>query len=330
MPSSKPILIVDSLVKIFEPRGLMLRKSTGTLVPAVDNISFSINPGEIVGLLGPNGSGKTTTMQMLLGTLTPTSGGIQYFDKNFLTHRTEILQDIGFASSYLKLAPRLTIWENLDIFGRLYGLGAAQRKTTIETFLKFFDMWHMKDKEVATLSAGQTTRIMLTKAFLASPKVVLLDEPTASLDPDIAYEIRQFILKQQRENGVSILLASHNMDEVSQVCNRVLVMRQGKIIASDTPSALAARISTARVRLIIDHGMEHAIMYAEQYKLPYVLNNNTIVLEVAEQKVAALLITLAKADATYTNIVIEKPTLEDYFLHIAQDNTRNKSVGGLV
>jgi ABC-2 type transport system ATP-binding protein len=327
MPSSKPILIVDSLVKIFEPRGLMLRKTAGNVAPAVDHISFSINEGEIVGLLGPNGSGKTTTMQMLLGTLTPTSGHIEYFGQNFLTHRTDILQHIGFASSYLKLAPRLTIYENLDVFGRLYGLNSAQRKHTIEDFLKFFQMWHMKDKEVATLSAGQTTRVMLTKAFLASPKVALLDEPTASLDPDIAHEIRQFILKQQRENGVSILIASHNMDEVSQVCNRVLVMRQGKIIASDTPAALAARITTARLRLMIDHGIEQAMRHADSNHIPYIINGNALTLEVDEQQVASLLIKLAKADVHYTNIVIEKPTLEDYFLHIAQGNVQAKRSG---
>jgi ABC-2 type transport system ATP-binding protein len=330
MPSSKPILIVDSLVKIFEPRGFFIRKSPQPSFTAIDHISFTIEPGEIVGLLGPNGSGKTTTMQMLLGTLTPTDGRIEYFGKDFATHRSEILQEIGFASSYLKLAPRLTIWENLDVFGRLYGLDHKERADAIEKFLKFFDMWKIRSKEVGVLSAGQTTRVMLTKAFLARPKLVLLDEPTASLDPDIAFDIRQFIIKQRQENGLSILIASHNMDEVSQLCDRVLVLKNGKIIASDTPAALAARISTARVRLTIQDGLEHAISYANQHHLPYVATNTGIAIEIDEQKVATLLIDLARAHITYTNIAIEKPTLEDYFLYIAHTSTPNSKPKGML
>lgn len=317
MPSSKPVLLVEELVKIFEPRGFFIRRQTQQSFTAVNNISFSIEPGEIVGLLGPNGSGKTTTMQMLLGTLTPTSGKIEYFGKEFEGHRSEILQEIGFASSYLKLAPRLTIWENLDVFGRLYGLEHKERAQAIEKFLKFFGMWEIRNKEVGVLSAGQTTRVMLAKAFLAKPKIVLLDEPTASLDPDIAYDIRKFILKQRQDNGVSILIASHNMDEVSQLCDRVLVLKNGNILASDTPAALAARITTARVRLTIEEGLQEAIQYATAHNLTYVATNTGIAIEIDEQKVAALLISLARANITYTNIVIEKPTLEDYFLHIA-------------
>lgn len=326
MPS-KPILIVDSLVKTFEPRGLFIRKAAQQNFTAVDNISFSIAPGEIVGLLGPNGSGKTTTMQMLLGTLTQTSGSIEYFGKNFLTHRSEVLQEIGFASSYLKLAPRLTIWENLDVFGRLYGLSAKERAESIEKFLKFFGLWEIQAKEVGMLSAGQATRVNLTKAFLSKPKIVLLDEPTASLDPDIAYDIRQFIIKQRQEQGVSILLASHNMDEVSQICDRVLVLKNGIILASDTPAALASRVTTARIRLTIDQGLDQAIRYAQENHLTYVATNTGVAIEIDEQKVAALLINLARANINYTNIVIEKPTLEDYFLHIAKTKPKNKQEG---
>jgi ABC-2 type transport system ATP-binding protein len=329
MPSCKPILIVDSLAKIYEPRKFFIRRNALPSFTAVDHISFSIEPGEIVGLLGPNGSGKTTTMQMLLGTLTPSSGSIEYFGKNFATHRSEILQQIGFASSYLKLAPRLTIWENLDVFGRLYGLDTKTRNHEIETLLKFFGMWDIRHKEVGILSAGQTTRVMLTKAFIAQPKLVLLDEPTASLDPDIAYDIRKFILHQRSEFGVSILIASHNMDEVSEVCSRVLVLKGGKIIASDTPALLAARVTTARVRLTIDHGMDDAIAYANTHHLTYIATNTGIAIEIAEQKVAALLIALARADIAYTTIAIEKPTLEDYFMHIAKNSSTEHRAGAL-
>lgn len=326
MPS-KPILLVDSLVKAFEPRGLFIRKNTQKSFTAVDHISFMIEPGEIVGLLGPNGSGKTTTMQMLLGTLTPSSGRIEYFGKEFAENRSEILQEIGFASSYLRMAPRLTVTENLDVFGRLYGLGYKEREHAINSFLKFFGLWEHKEKEVGTLSAGQSTRVLLSKAFLAHPKLVLLDEPTASLDPDIAFDIRKFIIKQREDHGVSILIASHNMDEVSQVCDRVLVLKNGKIIASDTPAALAARVTTARVRFSIDADLDKAIAYAKEHSLTYVTTNTGIAVEIAEQKVAPLLISMAHAHITYTNIVIEKPTLEDYFLHIAEHSSRSGQEG---
>ncbi len=139
---------------------------------AVNGISFDLSQGEVLGFLGPNGAGKTTTMHMLLGTLTPTSGVITYFGKNFAKHRSEILQHVGFASAYTRLPGRLTIYENLDIYGRLYGLSSYDRAIGIKQFLKAFDMWQMKDKAVSGLSAGQLTRVMLAKAFLPKPKIV--------------------------------------------------------------------------------------------------------------------------------------------------------------
>lgn len=317
MPS-KPLLAVQSLVKIFEPKGLFLRKQAKPFT-AVNDVSFNLDSGEIVGLLGPNGSGKSTIIHMLLGTLVPTRGSIEYFGRNFEANRSEILQDIGFASSYLKLAPRLTIEENLDVFGRLYGLTHAQRVERIKFYLKTFDLWAIRSKEVASLSAGQTTRVMLSKAFLTNPKVVLLDEPTASLDPDIAYEIRQFILKEQRERGIGLLLASHNMDEVSQMCNRVLVVKQGCLIANDTPIALASRISLARLKLTILFGMDTAMHYAQLRNLRYAINGTILTIDIDEQEVGPMLIDFAHALIKYTHVAIDKPSLEDYFLQVAFD-----------
>lgn len=317
MPS-KPLLSIEFLTKIFEPKGLFLRKNAKPFT-AVDNVSFSLEAGEIVGLLGPNGSGKTTIMHMLLGSLLPTHGSIKYFDKDFEKNRSEILQHIGFASSYLKLAPRLTIKENLDIFGRLYGLSHAQRIDRIMLYLKAFNLWDIRTKEVASLSAGQTTRVMLSKAFLTNPKIVLLDEPTASLDPDIAYEIRQFILNEQRDRGIGLLLASHNMDEVSQMCNRALVLKHGKIIANDTPIALASRVSLARVKLTITHGMDTAVQYAQIHNLCYTIHGPTFTIDIDEHSVGQLLICFAQSLVGYTHVAIEKPSLEDYFLQIAYD-----------
>lgn len=319
--ASKSLLSVHSLVKIFSPKSLFLRTQAKPFT-AVNNISFTVQENEIVGLLGPNGSGKTTTIQLLLGTLLPTSGSIEYFGKDFEPNRSALLQDIGFASSYLKLAPRLTIEENLDVFGRLYGLTHAQRIERIQHYLKAFDLWDIRTKEIASLSAGQTTRVMLSKAFLADPKMVLLDEPTASLDPDIAYEIRQFIVQEQREKGIGLLLASHNMDEVSQLCNRVLVLKQGTLIANDTPNALASRVSLARIRLTILHGMEIAVHYAQRHALEYSVDRTTFTIDIGEDKIGELLTHFAHAFIGYTHVAIVKPSLEDYFLHIARTSAK--------
>jgi ABC-2 type transport system ATP-binding protein len=284
---------------------------------AVNNVSFSINEGEIVGLLGANGAGKTTIIMMLLSTLKPSSGSIVYFGKDFSTHRSEILEKVSYASTYAKIPPRLTIEENLDIYARLYGLSSINRKEQIKKYLTFFGMWNIRDRETGALSAGQLTRVLLAKAFISSPKIVLLDEPTASLDPDIAQEVREFILQQQRDHNTSILLTSHNMDEVTEVCDRLLVLQNGSIIAQDTPEALAASISQSRVHLtVIDRS--RAIQFVEDQRLNYQINGSMIEITIHEQEIANLLDALALQGIKYTQISIDKPTLEDYFMHIVK------------
>jgi ABC-2 type transport system ATP-binding protein len=211
-------------------------------VAAVDNISFSVRPGEIIGILGPNGAGKTTTIQMLLGTLTPTSGQIYYFGKKFTGNESEIKKKLNFASGYAELPSRLTVWENLDVYARLYQITEKNQK--IEKLLRVFKAWDWRHKQMRQLSAGQKTRILLVKAFLNWPKLILLDEPTASLDPEIAYNIRQFLLYQQKEYKVTILLTSHNMNEVERICDRVIFLEKGKILAADKPSNLLKKSKT--------------------------------------------------------------------------------------
>ena len=226
---------------------------------AVNDISFQLAKGEILGFLGPNGAGKTTTIQMLLGTLTPSSGIISYFGNNFAQHRVAILKRVGYASGYDKLPAQLTVTENLDIVGRLYGIRQPQRAQHIEKLLKTFRIWELRNQQTGTLSAGQATRVMLAKAFMGDPEIVLLDEPTASLDPDVALEVRQFILAQRKERGTSILITSHNMAEVTELCDRVLVLKKGVIIADNTPEQLALSISKVRVYLTITNGLCFAI-----------------------------------------------------------------------
>lgn len=295
-----------------------LSKSYGSFT-AVDHISFKLKEGEILGLLGPNGAGKTTTIQMLMSTLVPTSGEIEYFGKELKTHRSEVLQHVAFASTYVKLPSRLTVAENLDVYGRLYGLSRPERKNRIDKFLGFFGAKHLKKQSTGSLSAGQMTRVMLAKAFLAHPKVALLDEPTASLDPDIALEVREFVQQQRREYGVSILFTSHNMAEVSEVCDRVMFLQGGKIVAVDTPDRLAASVSTTRVELVVGDGLKRTQEFAEKKGYPFEVEKRSIRIEIDEHDIAQLLAGLAKAGVEYQQIAIQKPTLEDYFLQLARE-----------
>ena len=310
-----PILSVKRLNKTFTVKKNFWAKPT--TFTAVRDISFDMQEGEILGLLGANGAGKTTTIQMLLGTLTATSGSITYFGKNFFTHAEEIMQDVACASGYDRLPGRLTVWQNLDVFGRIYGLNDADREGRIEKMLMHFDMVNMRDRRSATLSAGQATRLLLAKAFLPRPKVVLLDEPTASLDPTMAAQVREFVLKQKHEYGTSILFSSHNMEEVTQVCDRALVMKNGIIVADDMPDKLAATIKIAHVHLFVPTSAEVLIKFLNEQSIKHEFHEHWVSVEIEEQHIAAFLSSLAQRGITYTSIAIDKASLEDYFLSIS-------------
>ncbi len=312
------VVSVKDLTKSFQEKPLLPWKPKGKLFTAVDHVSFELHEGEILGLLGPNGAGKTTTIQMLLSVLSPTSGSIRYFGKDLKTARSEVLKDVAFASTYINLPFRLTVWENLDVYARLYGLGTADRQKRIERFLKFFGIWNLRDKERSTLSAGQSTRLMLSKAFLAYPKVVLLDEPTASLDPDIAHEVRTFVQEQRNEYGVSVLFTSHNMDEVTAVCDRVMFLKSGKIIADDTPDNLARSISKTTLQLFVSADRDRLVKLAHTLKLETKIENEWVNLLIDEHEVAQFLSLLARENITYSQIRINEPSLEEYFLHMSK------------
>lgn len=285
---------------------------------AVDSISFEMKESEILGLLGPNGSGKTTTIQMLLGTLSVTSGSIAYFGKDFFLSRHEILQSVSFASAYTSLPWTLTVAENLKIFGRLYGMNPKESSRRFEPLLERFGISDMKDSQVTSLSAGQITRLMITKAFFIGPKIVLLDEPTASLDPDIADEICEFILEERDKTGLSILFTSHKTEEASELCDRVIFLKDGKIIADDLPKNLASLASPFHLRLVITDGMERAIGLAQKHSLQYTIDHNAIIFAIQESKIPQFITDLSLASITYASIRIEEPSLEDYFLYIAR------------
>lgn len=286
---------------------------------AVNNVSFDLKRGEVLGLLGPNGAGKSTTISMLLGVLTPTKGEIRYFDKDFIRHQSEILQKVTFASTYIKMPWRLSVMENLRVYGYLYGLTGSQFDTRAKKFLKYFDVWSQRKKTMNNLSAGQTTRVMLAKAFIPHPEIVLLDEPTASLDPDIAHQVRTFIKNQQKTWNTTILYTSHNMDEVADVCDRVIFLKKGAIVAEDTPEKLAQSISVSRMRLQVRDGLKRLKQLAQKHQLQATIEGREIEIELDEGKIAQFLEQMSKNGIQYTQISIAKPTLEDYFLSLAEE-----------
>ena len=308
------VLTVTGLTKVYKGR---------KPVTAVDHLTFELGRGEILGLLGPNGAGKTTTIQMLLSTLKPTSGRIEYFGKSLAQDREAILTLIGYASAYSKLPLHLAIEENLDVFGRLYGMPRHVRKERTKELLTTFGVWDLRRRTMAGLSAGQTTRVMLAKAFLARPKIALLDEPTASLDPDIAHEVRDFVRAQRDDGGVSILYTSHNMDEVAEVCDRVLFLDSGKIAAVGTPEELAASAASTRMRFLVERGLDDLIRSAEALGLAVTLERETVEVAIDEHHVAEFLQKLAQQGVRYTQISLFKPTLEDYFLMLARRSNGN-------
>ena len=215
-----------------------LSKRFGDVV-AVDRICFDLARGSTVGLLGGNGAGKTTTLGMLLGLLLPSSGEIRIFGEDMVRHRYRVLPLINFSSPYVDLPHRLTVRENLLVYGHLYGV--SQIKSRINQLASDFDLTGFLDRPAGKLSAGQKTRASLAKALLNKPRLLLLDEPTVSMDPDTADVIRGYLEDYQRETSATILLASHNMSEVERLCCDVLVLRAGRIVDRGTPSDLIAR-----------------------------------------------------------------------------------------
>ncbi len=303
------ILSVEKLTKKFPGKPPMI---------AVDGISFDLQKGEILGLLGPNGAGKTTTIHMLLGTLTYTSGSICYFGKDFRKNRSDVLQNVAFASTYVNVPWKLTIRQNLDVFGRLYGLSGPEIKLRSIPLLERFGIADKLDVTVTQLSAGQLTRLILVKAFLVKPLIALLDEPTASLDPDMAKEVCSFLLEQREQEGTSMLFTSHKMDEVAELCDRILFLQAGKIIANDIPENLVKTISHSRLELVVVEGMEKVIALASEKKFTYKSDHRWIELEMEDKFIAPFLIELARANISYSSIRINQPNLEDYFLKMVK------------
>ncbi|WP_426744707.1 ABC transporter ATP-binding protein [Myxococcus faecalis] len=222
--SSSPVLAVRELCKTY----------AGTV--AVDGISFEVGRNEIVGLLGPNGAGKTTTINMVLGVLEPTSGSIHIQGVDLAKHRSQALERTNFAAVYAPLPGNLTVEQNLRYFGLIYGVKHVSQRT--ETLLKEFDLVRFRDTKSGVLSSGEQTRVALAKAMLNQPQLLLLDEPTASLDPATAKDIRARIRDFAAQGTGGVLWTSHNMYEVEEVCDRVLFMSRGEVLLQGDPRKL--------------------------------------------------------------------------------------------
>ncbi|HIF09843.1 MAG TPA: ABC transporter ATP-binding protein [Sneathiellales bacterium] len=230
---STPVIEVSNLRKTFDQ------------VTAVDDLSLRVESGQLAGLLGGNGAGKTTTIGMILGLVLPDEGSIYVLGHDMARHRYRALPRMNFSSPYVDLPRRLTVAQNLGVYARLYGLSDIPGR--IRRFARELDLGAFIDRPVGTLSAGQKTRVAIAKALINDPYLLLLDEPTASLDPDTADWVRGYLEQYQARTGAAILLASHNMAEVERMCSNVLMMREGKLVDEGTPSALIARYGRANM-----------------------------------------------------------------------------------
>lgn len=226
-PDIDPAVEIRQLEKHFGP------------VRAVDGISFLLRRGEVLGLLGGNGAGKTTTIGMIVGLVRPTSGSVRVFGVDMASERFHVLGRMNFESPYVDMPHRLTVRQNLKIFALLYGVRDIE--TRIAELARDLDLTNFLDREAGKLSAGQKTRVALAKSLINSPDLLLLDEPTASLDPDTADWIRTRIETYRTKHNASILLASHNMAEVERLCDRVIIMKTGRIADEGSPAELMAR-----------------------------------------------------------------------------------------
>jgi ABC-2 type transport system ATP-binding protein len=224
---SAEAILVSGLTKIFGE------------VRAVDGLDFSVPCGQTVALLGGNGAGKTTTISMLLGLLLPSAGEIRIFGQELQAARYELLARMNFSSPYVDLPHRLSVRENLTVYSHLYGVPDVAGR--IAELVERLDLGAVIDRRTGSLSAGQKTRVALAKALLNHPELLLLDEPTASLDPDTADWVRNYLMKWRAETGATIFLASHNMNEVERICDHVMIMRQGRLFDQGTPAGLVER-----------------------------------------------------------------------------------------
>ncbi|MBI2050176.1 MAG: ABC transporter ATP-binding protein [Parcubacteria group bacterium] len=305
-------------MNILEVSGL--KKSYGAF-DALKGISFSIGKGEILGFLGPNGAGKTTTIQILLQIITPNAGEVKLFGMDAFANREAVLQRMNFTSAYVYLFGSLTVWENLKVFAMLYGVKGTERITKL---LKEFEAYGLKDKKAVTLSSGQLTRVMVAKALLNDPELLLLDEPTSSLDPDIAEKIREILKEIHRTRNISMLYTSHNMAEIEAMCSRVIFLSHGEIVANDTPKKLTSLIPNHDLAVTFERVPEGLSAFLEERKIKGKVSDHTLHITAENEEIPGILGKIYQAGYRIMDISITEPDLEDVFLKIAREGAVKK------
>ena len=283
---------------------------------ALKGISFDIGRGEILGFLGPNGAGKTTTIQILLQIITPDSGSINIFGMDAFKNREQVLQKMNFTSAYVHLFGALSVWENLKVFAKLYGV---KNYNKIDKLLKEFEAADLRDKKAVTLSSGQLTRIMVIKALLNDPELLLLDEPTSSLDPDIAGKMREILKEVRRTRNLTMLYTSHNMAEIEEMCDRVIFLSHGKIVANDSPQKLTQIIPDHLLRVQFKETPKNIKEFLKERRIKSELKDNTLDITTADEAIPVLLQEMYNANYKIKDIRIDEPDLEDVFLKIARE-----------
>lgn len=284
---------------------------------AVDGISFEIGRGQVLGLLGPNGAGKTTTIQMLVGITNLTSGRISYFGKNFASNRQASLQRINSTSAYNTLLGRISVRENMMTFAGLYQV--ENPKLKVAELLDRFEVSHLADNRYQELSAGERTRVNLAKSLLNDPELLLMDEPTASLDPDIADKTLSWIEQLRNDHKTAILFTSHNMAEVERICDDVIFMDRGKVVSRGTPAEHTARFEQVEIILTFKSGrMELEKLLAKRQLDFDIKDKNIVVIQSLKSDVAAVIAGLAAEKVDITDVKINQPDLAHVFIEIAR------------
>lgn len=301
-----PILNVSNITKKFKNH------------LAVNDISFQIQQGEIVGLLGPNGAGKSTTIEMILGLIKPTSGTVQVFGKDIEEYRAEVLSRINYASTYIQFMSRLTVRENLKVFAMLYNVPHPDKK--VRAIAEELELDDLLGTLFFKLSSGQKTRVVLAKTLLNDPEFLLLDEPTASLDPDIAFKVREVLRRIHRNRKVAMLYTSHNMIEVEEMCERIIFLQKGRIVAEGTPKELKKTVRDYTILVRFNEEQQEAMReFLTSKGFQFIIDIPGVARINANQENMALVIKqVSSSDFGVYDFDINKPDLEEVFLKLAK------------
>lgn len=296
-----------------------LRKRYGG-IEALKGISFSVERGEFFGVLGPNGAGKSTTINILLGLIQADGGSIRVFDQDFATHQVSIRRRMNVAAAFTSMSGVLTVWENLKVYGRVYGVKNLNRK--IEALLERFEITDLAKQKLQFLSSGQHTRVTLCKGLINDPELLLLDECTLGLDPDIAEKTRRALKEFQQGKGTTVLFTSHNMNEVEELCGRMAFLSHGEILRIDTAERIKELIPHQVLEVRFETGTDLVpLLQPDGGPSVHRVEGHTLrfVLDSPQQQLDPLLRRLTQAKGRIQDLNFTKPTLEDVFIKVARE-----------